>query len=297
MLYQLTVCLQITETYAFLPREAVTRFLLGCTECQRRPRSPSPASLLPTPSPSPTLPPAAAPRAPPLTAPPLAAPPALPPPDYHDTAVHPPITAHHRTYHRGEQPPPEKASDYPIQGSKVDSTAFVRVHTAKTPSDTLVENQQRSLDLSHKYSDISQSQTKIDGPLRTSTPEPKRSSNPLDVCNLTSRDPPKISTPPKKRHLNHLSENKTPSNNPTPKIWSPIEGANDNQSKPKYGLVDGEIDYSLPITTTYLKYMRSLGCTDEDALKFEKVSPSYIIYPQLLQLSYNVNISYESRRS
>ncbi|XP_047120277.1 uncharacterized protein LOC124803141 [Schistocerca piceifrons] len=34
----------ITETYAFLPREAVTRFLLGCTDCQRRPRSPSPAA-------------------------------------------------------------------------------------------------------------------------------------------------------------------------------------------------------------------------------------------------------------
>lgn len=37
--------LQITETYAFLPREAVTRFLLGCTECQRRPRTPSPTNL------------------------------------------------------------------------------------------------------------------------------------------------------------------------------------------------------------------------------------------------------------
>lgn len=35
----------ITETYAFLPREAVTRFLLGCTECQRRPRTPSPSNL------------------------------------------------------------------------------------------------------------------------------------------------------------------------------------------------------------------------------------------------------------
>lgn len=246
-------CLQITETYAFLPREAVTRFLLGCTECQRRPRTPSPASLLPTPSPSPTLPPAAAPRAPPLTAPAIAGPPALPPPDYHHDAS--PITAHHRTYHRAEQPPPEKASDFPIQGSKVDSTAFVRVQP--TPP---AEKQQHSLDLSHKCSDISQSQTKIDGPLRTSSPEPKRSSNPLDVCNLTSRDPPKISTPPKKRHLNHLSA--------SPKIWSPV----DDQSNGKYGLLDGEIDYSLPITTTYLKYMRSLGCTDEDALKFEKVS-------------------------
>ncbi|XP_011060745.1 PREDICTED: uncharacterized protein LOC105149788 [Acromyrmex echinatior] len=35
----------ITETYASLPREAVTRFLLGCTECQRRPRTPSPTNL------------------------------------------------------------------------------------------------------------------------------------------------------------------------------------------------------------------------------------------------------------
>lgn len=286
MLYnEAIVCLQITETYAFLPREAVTRFLLGCTECQRRPRSPSPASLLPTPSPSPTLPPAAAPRAPPLTAAPLAAPPALPPPDYHDTAAHPPVSAHHRSYKR-EETPPEKASDFPIQGSKVDSTGFVRIHHNDTQpgSKTLVTpvttaeslDGHRSLDLSHKYSDISQSQTKLDGPLRTSTPEPKRSSNPLDVCNLTSRDPPKISTPPKKRHLNHLSENKVAGNDrgPTPKIWSPVEGTIADQSRTRCGLIDGEIDYSLPITTTYLKYMRSLGCTDEDALKFEKVSDS-----------------------
>lgn len=27
---------QIAETYAFLPREAVTRFLMGCGECQKR---------------------------------------------------------------------------------------------------------------------------------------------------------------------------------------------------------------------------------------------------------------------
>lgn len=29
-------CLQVTESYAFLPREAVTKFLLGCSECQKR---------------------------------------------------------------------------------------------------------------------------------------------------------------------------------------------------------------------------------------------------------------------
>ncbi|XP_065340914.1 nucleolar protein 4 isoform X4 [Cloeon dipterum] len=42
----------ITETYAFLPREAVTKFLLQCTDCQRRPsmtdsQSPSPPPIMP----------------------------------------------------------------------------------------------------------------------------------------------------------------------------------------------------------------------------------------------------------
>lgn len=32
----LSLFLQIAETYAFLPREAVTRFLMSCTECQKR---------------------------------------------------------------------------------------------------------------------------------------------------------------------------------------------------------------------------------------------------------------------
>lgn len=254
--YDVNVCFQITETYAFLPREAVTRFLLGCTECQRRPRSPSPASLLPTPSPSPTLPPAAAPRAPPSD------------PTTPSTALE---------YYRGTgavvaSAPPDK--DFPIQGSKVDSAFQLQLslQPGLPPPQTSAT---AAVSLSNQH--ISQSHTKIDGPLRTSTPEPKRSSNPLDVCNLTSRDPPKISTPPKKRHLNHLSENKEVKN-PAPKIWSPVEGNTSSvtpsvdQSRVRSGLLDGEIDYSLPITTTYLKYMRSLGCTDEDALKFEKVS-------------------------
>lgn len=32
----LTPPAQIAETYAFLPREAVTRFLMSCGECQKR---------------------------------------------------------------------------------------------------------------------------------------------------------------------------------------------------------------------------------------------------------------------
>jgi len=39
-LYVLLFCsllrMQITEKYAFLPREAVTKFLLQCTDCQKR---------------------------------------------------------------------------------------------------------------------------------------------------------------------------------------------------------------------------------------------------------------------
>lgn len=44
------IVFQITESYAFLPREAVTKFLLSCSDCQRRPCSPAikrPLSLKP----------------------------------------------------------------------------------------------------------------------------------------------------------------------------------------------------------------------------------------------------------
>lgn len=37
---------QITETYSFLPREAVTKFLLNCYECQKRPNSPAIKKIL-----------------------------------------------------------------------------------------------------------------------------------------------------------------------------------------------------------------------------------------------------------
>ncbi|XP_018574026.1 vegetative cell wall protein gp1, partial [Anoplophora glabripennis] len=141
----------ITETYAFLPREAVTRFLLGCTECQKHPRSPSPASVLPTPSPSPTLPP---------LQPAAAAPPATP---------RPPQEA---------PPPPPPLPDGPRQSlAAVDHSPAPPAGRSGSP--------------------------KKETPLKTSAPEPKRSSNPLDVSNLTSRDPPR--SPAKKRHLNNLS--------------------------------------------------------------------------------------------
>ncbi|XP_074036788.1 nucleolar protein 4 isoform X2 [Leptinotarsa decemlineata] len=209
----------ITETYAFLPREAVTRFLLGCTECQKHPRSPSPTSVLPTPSPSPTLPPAAVHQT--GTANSQAAPqvPAMP------TACH------------VQQ---EGSGYYGAKNGAVDR-ACLSPPTDQPPS----------------QHDRPQTPPKREGPLKTSTPDStKRSSNPLDVCNLTSRDPPK--SPSKKRPYEAA-----------PKLWSPVETIENDEPQRKRVLLGGDIDYSLPITTTYLKYMRSLGCRDEDAFKFE----------------------------
>ncbi|KAJ8938740.1 hypothetical protein NQ318_016035, partial [Aromia moschata] len=197
----------ITETYAFLPREAVTRFLLGCTECQKHPRSPSPASLLPTPSPSPTLP------TPSPAAPPAAQPPPPPPP-----------------------PPPKATCPSPA--------AVATDRLAPSP----------------------------EGKASPKPPEPsRRSSNPLDVANLTARDPPRY--PAKKRHLEHPPET-------APKLWSPVDGVDEPHRK-RMLMGGGDIDYSLPITTTYLKYMRTLGCGDEEALKLDSKHVFDVLNPNL----------------
>lgn len=273
--YQLLFSFQITETYAFLPREAVTRFLLGCTECQKHPRSPSPVSVLPTPSPSPTLPVA------PITAPvlPLAT---MPTQILNVNTISqtvPQITQGEITYLDLGKPLQQHDE---LKTAAVTTTNNITATVncvALQLSHQLYHNQQcQTLDLSQRNEDISQSQSKIEDSLRTSSPlEPKRSSNPLDVCNLTSRDPPK--TPPKKRHLNHLSDNPSPQNPPTtaPKLWSPVEGLEREEVEKRKYFMPKEIDYSLPITTTYLKYMRSLGCTDEDSLKFENKTVSRLI--------------------
>lgn len=229
---------QITETYAFLPREAVTRFLLGCTECQRRPRSPSPGRSL--------------------------------------TAILPPVPAPVPA----SLPPAQHLDPPPMQGSKLDPTDTPQ---AQEPEQTSIHEPLRSSTPECRKSSNSFNSHDV------SNVEPKRSSNPLDVANLTSP-----ATPPKKRHHNVLenkvAESPTPVLKKTPescgslngspppkKIWSPVEETDDIDTKRRCTgtgnmLMGGEIDYSLPITTTYLKYMRSLGCTDEDALKFEKVS-------------------------
>ncbi|GJQ81064.1 hypothetical protein Trydic_g21871 [Trypoxylus dichotomus] len=276
----------ITETYAFLPREAVTRFLLGCTECQKHPRSPSPVSVLPTPSPSPTLPlvPTTAPALPLAT---------LPTPQTlnSSTAVSqaaPQISQAEITY-LDLSKTLKQHEDLKTSAAPPTATSNSTTVTANCVALPLSQQQPlhqrgsvqqcQTLDLSQRNGDISQSHGKIEDSLRAnSPPEPKRSSNPLDVCNLTSRDPPK--TPPKKRHLNHLSDNPSPQNPPTsapPKLWSPVEVLEREEVEKRKYFMPKEIDYSLPITTTYLKYMRSLGCAEEDALKFENKTVSRLI--------------------
>ncbi|KAF7280967.1 hypothetical protein GWI33_005300 [Rhynchophorus ferrugineus] len=154
----------ITETYAFLPREAVTRFLLGCIECQKRPRSVSPASLLPTPSPSPTS-----------------------------------HSAH---------------------------------HTHTPTSDGSCENLDTQLELRNSPREEEDAEKKEEDP--PGRPGGRR----------TKKSPPKES----------------------PKLWSPVKCI--EEERDRRVILPGNIDYSMPITTTYLKYMKSLGCKEEEALNF-----------------------------
>ncbi|KAF4532684.1 hypothetical protein B566_EDAN002920 [Ephemera danica] len=164
----------ITETYAFLPREAVTKFLLQCTDCQRRPTVTDNSSASPSPPPLPLLPIAPAPGATPA-APVINN--AVPQQLSHSIAS---IAAH----------PPPALPPAPIP-------ALITAVSESTP---------------------------------TPIPAPREPSPPMTLgshCGITSH---------------------------------PYTGGR---------LDPPDIDFSLPITTTYLKHMRSLGYTDEDALKID----------------------------
>lgn len=91
-------------------------------------------------------------------------------------------------------------------------------------------------------------------------PKQEKKYNPLDVANLTSKDPPKSRSPPRKKLL--LSNNVEYANSfgRISKPWRPGGGV-------FYG--GEEIDYSVPITTAYLKHMRNMGY--QDRMDSEKV--------------------------
>lgn len=231
--------LQITETYAFLPREAVTRFLLGCTDCQKRPRTPSPL-------------------------------------------------------------------DAKIQNN------FTSI--ADLSKSTIPTNTPSPQDLSIEKTALSDYQKTFENTLlqlnkSTSTPEPspKRSSNPLDVSNLTSKDPPKIFTTPKKRYLGPLRRHdyekineKGSADTSSLNFFHP-NASNDSNGldcKRNFKAMESNIDLNLPITTTYLKHMRTLGYTDEDALKFERYVSDIFLYnsimlkcvPELQDIAYKLHV-------
>lgn len=82
--------------------------------------------------------------------------------------------------------------------------------------------------------------------------------NPLDVANLTSKDPPK-SSPLRKKLLPSTSD--SCSFGRVPKPW-----------RPGGVYYSGDVDYSVPITTAYLKHMKNVAY--QERLDGEnKVSP------------------------
>jgi hypothetical protein len=184
---QIPFLFQITETYAFLPREAVTRFLLGCTDCQRRPRSPSPitaANALKS-TPNPSL--------------------AHIPPD-------------------SEQPPHIPSAD----SDNFSLPSPITMKSSPNTANSRRLNNHHHLNNNHHNNHHQRA---------TSTP---------------------MTLKPSANHQRLNNNHHIHNNNHLKKLVEPPD-----------------IDFSLPITTTYLKHMRSLGYTDEDALKIDvEVSPS-----------------------
>ncbi|KOX70187.1 Nucleolar protein 4 [Melipona quadrifasciata] len=213
----------ITETYAFLPREAVTRFLLGCTECQRRPRTPSPTNL-------------------------------------------------------SNQPQPTSAT--PLTTSTLTSTATpLSPNTLTTASTTSVQSSPKLREGNHNgegkplYSYRHQrhqkgSNSSSNNAEKADNKEKEEKYNPLSITNLLKKEPvagsflPSADSLPDSRRTpdsrssasskrkRMLPEGRTPSpqpSQPLPRPWSP---GLDPKNTP--------IDYSLPITTSYLKHQQRL---------------------------------------
>ncbi|XP_052745327.1 nucleolar protein 4 isoform X2 [Bicyclus anynana] len=266
----------ITETYAFLPREAVTRFLTGCAECARRPRSASPPPL-PTPSPSPT-------RHPYLPFIPHCA------PDYRnweseiDAAQN--YSYEPKFDYTDLQPLKKIESPKPVEEEE---PTYIELTTKNSFDATTLYNRSSvepfreeepvrtdpEIDKDDSVIDVEDVQcspppatekkdeetpnespketgtTKEDDVIEKSESKRDKKYNPLDVANLTSKDPPKSRSPPRKKLL-PASLDFPHSYGRYPKPWRPDGGI-------YYG---DDIDFSVPITTAYLKHMRNMGCQD-----------------------------------
>ncbi|XP_076229029.1 uncharacterized protein LOC116427702 [Nomia melanderi] len=221
----------ITETYAFLPREAVTRFLLGCTECQRRPRTPSPTNISNQTQSS---------AATPLTT--------TPTPLSPSTAGG--LTTASTT---------SSSSSSSVQGS-----SKLRDGGHQETKALYSYRHQK-----HQKSNNNSSSNAMEKPDK----EKEEKYNPLSITNLLKKEPvtgsflPSADTLPESRRTPEsdrassrssasskrkrmLPEGRTPSpqpSQPLPRPWSP---GLDPKNTP--------IDYSLPITTSYLKHQQRL---------------------------------------
>ncbi|CAK9823757.1 Nucleolar protein 4 [Anthophora retusa] len=220
----------ITETYAFLPREAVTRFLLGCTECQRRPRTPSPTNLS----------------------------------NQSQSTTTTPLTTTTLT-----------STTTPLSPNTVGATLTTASTTSVQSSPKLREGNHGGGDGKPLYSYRHQKHQKgnVSSIVDKTDKEKEEKYNPLSITNLLKKEPvtgsflPSTESLPESRRTPEsdrassrssasskrkrmLPEGRTPSpqpSQPLPRPWSP---GLDPKNTP--------IDYSLPITTSYLKHQQRL---------------------------------------
>ncbi|XP_011262061.1 uncharacterized protein LOC105254833 [Camponotus floridanus] len=253
----------ITETYAFLPREAVTRFLLGCTECQRRPRTPSPTNLSNQSQ---------------STATTLASTP---------TPLSP---------NRG-------ASNAALATSSLSSSSTVQSNSKSRDSSHHAPSEAKNLhnyrhQKQHKNSSVAATADKLEK-------DKDEKYNPLSITNLLKKEPvnggflansdalpesrrtpesdrasSRSSASSKRKRM--LPEGRTPSpqpSQPLPRPWSP---GLDPKNTP--------IDYSLPITTSYLKHQQRLlqaekskAAANAGRETFEISEPKIVVTPLVEQ--------------
>ncbi|XP_023289701.1 uncharacterized protein LOC105701892 [Orussus abietinus] len=245
----------ITETYAFLPREAVTRFLLGCTECQRRPRTPSPTNLsnqsqATTASSSST----------PLS--PL------------------PATALSASTGAVQSSPRPREASHPPESKSLFSYRHPKHQKQTVPTAAMTATTAPA--------------TPAPAPLAAASPvaaaptEREEKYNPLSISNLLKKEPTgsgfgaspdalpdsrrtpesdrassRSSASSKRRRM--LPEGRTPSPQPThplPRPWSP---GLDPKNTP--------VDYSLPITTSYLKHQQRILAEKSKAASIAAAAP------------------------
>lgn len=269
---------QITETYAFLPREAVTRFLLGCTECQRRPRTPSPTNLAtsqmqqqPPPPPKPQV----------IVSSAAAAVPASPTPGI---AIAPSAipSLQNNQKPREASHAPETKSLFNYRHSRhhkaIAATAAIVV-AEKSPPSTDIKQQsppeqpkvEVKVKVEEKYNPLSITNLLKKEPTAVSSSSTTSSSNSPVVhsssvsssTDLELRRTPESdrassrSSASSKRRRMLPESRRTPSPNlpaqPLARPWSP--GLDPKSSTP--------VDYSLPITTTYLKHQQRLLAAEE----------------------------------